>query len=124
MFVGLLSAWTIGRFSASLAFYYEEPIKCLSLNNQPCKARPTTNNINFGKTLFCPFNVSVNMCGRSCYTIDDSCARVCVTNKVKYMNVKVFNLISVVNKTRFLVEHASCECKCGLNEGAFNSKKR
>ena len=34
----------------------------------------------------------------------------------KNMNVKVFNLISGVNKTGFLVPHEPCECKCGFNE--------
>ena len=24
--------------------------------------------------------------------------------------------MSEINKTRFLVQHESCECKCGLNE--------
>ena len=33
--------------------------------------------------------LSVNKCGKS--TIDDPFARVCVPNKVKDMNVKVFN---------------------------------
>ena len=31
------------------------------------------------------------------------------------MNVKVFNLMSRVNETRFLVQHESCECKYRLN---------
>ena len=36
--------------------------------------------------------------------------QLCVPNKVKNMNVKVFNLISRVNKTRFLIHHELCEC--------------
>ena len=47
----------------------------------------------------------------------------CVPNKVKNVNVKVFNLMSGVNETRFLVQHESCECKCGLNESVCNSKQ-
>ena len=39
------------------------------------------------------------------------------------MNVKVFNAKSVVNETRFLVQHESCECKCRLNESVCNSKQ-
>ena len=35
--------------------------------------------------------LSVNKCGESCSTIDDQYARVFVPNKVKHMNVKVFN---------------------------------
>ena len=40
------------------------------------------------------------------------------------MNVKVFNLMSRVNKTRFLVQHESCECKYGSNESVCNSKQK
>ena len=40
------------------------------------------------------------------------------------MNVNVFNLISGINEARFLVQHASCECKCGLNEKLCNSKQK
>ena len=32
--------------------------------------------------------------------------------------------MSGVNETRFLVQHESCECKCGLNESVCNSKQK
>ena len=48
----------------------------------------------------------------------------CVPNKVKNTNVKVFDLMSVVNETRFLVQHESCDRKCGLNESLYNSKQK
>ena len=57
------------------------------------------------------------MCGESCSFIDDHYTRVCVPNKVKNINVKVFNLMLWVNETRFLIQNESNECKCGLNEG-------
>ena len=40
------------------------------------------------------------------------------------MNVKVLNLKSEVNKTRFLVQHKSCECKCRLNKNVCTSKQK
>ena len=40
------------------------------------------------------------------------------------MNVKVFNLISEVNETRFIVQHESCECKWGLNDCVYISKQK
>ena len=55
------------------------------------------------KLFFCPFTVSVHKCDGSCNTTDDPYARVCVPNKVTNLNEKVFNLMSGVNKTRFLV---------------------
>ena len=29
-----------------------------------------------------------------------------------------------LNETRYLVQHESCECKCGLNESLYNSKSK
>ena len=72
----------------------------------PCQARSTLVNVNSDKILFYPFTVTCK-CGGSCNTIDDPYARVCVPNKVKNMNVTLFNLISRVNETRFLVQHDS-----------------
>ena len=46
----------------------------------------------------------------------------CAPNKGKNMNVKVFNLMSEVNETIFLVQRESCKCNCRLNENVYNSK--
>ena len=51
---------------------------------------------------FYPFTVSVNKCGGS-NTADDLYVWVCIPKKVRNRKVKVFNLISGVNETRFLV---------------------
>ena len=72
---------------------------------------------------FYPFTVSVNKCGGNCSNIDDPYARVCVP-KVKNINSKVFDLMSGVNETRFLVQHEPCNCKCELNESVCNSKQK
>ena len=45
-------------------------------------------------------------------------------DKVKYMNVKVFKLMSSVNEIRFLVLLKSCQCKCTLTESGYNSKQK
>ena len=37
-------------------------------------------------------------------------------NKVKNMNLQVFNLISKVNEARLLVQHKLCERRCRLNK--------
>ena len=50
--------------------------------------------------------------------------RVNVPNKVKYMNVKVVNLMSEVNETKFLVEYESCECMCRLNKTICKSRQK
>ena len=91
----------------SIASNSERPIKCVSLNKRSCKAIPTIVDIKSNETLFYPLTVSVNKCGGSCNTIDDPCARVCAPNKVKNMNVKVFNLMSRINETKFLLQNES-----------------
>ena len=40
------------------------------------------------------------------------------------MNLKVFNSLSGLNETKFIVQHESRECKCGLNENVYNSKQK
>ena len=55
---------------------------------------------------------------------DDPYARVCVPNKVKNMNTKVFNLMPGVNETRFLDQYELCEYKCRLNESVSKSKQK
>ena len=48
IFTGLLSICVIGSFKESLV----SNLKCISLKNQPCKARLTIVNINSDKTIF------------------------------------------------------------------------
>ena len=111
MIIGLLSICTLANhyplILKSLQNAYR-PIDHIKLDQHLLnKLRPT---------LFYPYTVSVNKCGGSWNTIDDPYAPVGVLNKVKHINVTVFNLISGVNETRFLVQHQSCECKSRLNE--------
>ena len=77
------------RFWRVISSLYENKIKCLTLNNWLCHARPRLVNINSDETLFYRFTVSVNKCGGSCNTIDNP-------NKIKNVNVKVINLWSRV----------------------------
>ena len=80
----LSSAGTLGIFGKSLAFNSKGTLKLVSLNNEPCHTRPTVVNIDSDETLFFYlFTVRVAQCDRSCNTIDDQFARVCVLNEVK-----------------------------------------
>ena len=95
----------------------------MSLNNQPNQTRPIIININLSKTLFNPFPVSVDKCGGICNAVIDPYARICVP-KLKIMTVKVFDFLPRINKTRFLVQHESCKCKCWSNESVCNSQQK
>ena len=122
--VWLLRFCGTGTFHKLLASNFEGNLKYLSLNNRPCQARPTLLDISSNKTLFYPFTVSVNNCSESCNSTDDPYVRICVTNIVKHMNVKVFNLISGINETRSLVQHELCKIICTLNQILSNSNKK
>ena len=44
--------------------------------------------------------------------------------KIKNTNVKVFNLMSRTNETRYIKCHKTCKCKCRLDASICNNKQR
>ena len=70
------------------------------MNNQACKVRPETINLNSNEPVFYPFSIKTSECSGSCNNINDSYAKICVPDVVKNLNVKVFNLILKTNETR------------------------
>ena len=124
MCIRLLKACTVEIFGGSLASTSKRSVKCVSWNNWPSQARATLIDINSNETSFCPFPISVTRCDGSCDTITNPYTPACVPNKVKKMNIKVFNLMSGVSETRLLAQHESCECKSGLNKNFCNSKQQ
>ena len=53
-----------------------------------------------GEALCYRYNVLVNKCSGSCDTINDPMARLCVTNIIKRVNMKVYNFLMRLNETR------------------------
>ena len=50
-----------------------------------------------------------------CNTINDPYVKLCVSDTIKNINVKVFNLMSRTNETRHIEWHKTCRlirCKC------------
>ena len=70
------------------------------MNNQECKLRQQTININGDEPVFYPFSVKTSKCSGSCNNINDPYAKTCVPDVVKNLNVEVFNLMSRTNETR------------------------
>ena len=48
----------------------------------------------------------------------------CVSDVVKKLNVKVFNLISRTNETRHIKWHETCKCTYWLDVSVCNDKQR
>ena len=94
------------------------------MNNQECKVRPEIFNVDSDEPVFLPFSITKNKCSGSCNNINDPYAKMCVSNVVKNLNVKVFNLMSRTNETRYIKWHETCICKYRLDDSAFNNKQR
>ena len=48
----------------------------------------------------------------------------CIRDVVKNINIKVFNLMSRTNETRYIKWHKTCKCKCRLDASVCNDKQR
>ena len=99
-------------------------LNCVSMNNQECKVRPKIADINSNNPIFYPFSIKINKCSGNCNNINNPYAKVCVPDVIKDLNVKVLNLISRTNETRFVKWHESCKCICRLDGVICNSKQR
>ena len=92
------------------------------MNNQECKIRPETINLNTNEPLFYPYSIKINKCKGSCNTINDP--MICVPDNIKNTNVKAFNLMSRNNETRHIKWHKTCKRKCRLDASVCNNKQR
>ena len=95
------------------------PLNCISMKNQECKIRPQVININSNNPVFYPFSIKINKCSGNCNNINNPYANICVPDIIKNLNVKVFNLMSRTNETRFIKWHEKCKCKCRLDAIVF-----
>ena len=89
------------------------------MNNQACKWRPQTVNVNSNNPIFYPFSIKTNKCSGNCDNIIDPYTRICVPDIIKNLNVKVFNLVS-----RTIEWHETCKCECRLDAVVCNNKQR
>ena len=94
------------------------------MNNQACKARPQVVNFNSNNPIFYPFSIKTNKCSDNCNNIYNPYARICVPDVIKNLNIKVFNVMSIINERRFIEWHETCKCKCRLDEIVCNNKQR
>ena len=99
-------------------------LECVSMNNQECKIRTEIISINTNEPLFYPYSIKINKCKGSCNTINDPYAKICVADKIKKTNIKVFNPMSKNNETRHIKWHKNCKCKCRLDTSVCNNKQR
>ena len=82
------------------------------MKNQQCKVRPEIINVNSNNSIFYPFSIKIHKCSGNCNNINNPYVKICVPDIIKNLNVKVFNLMSRTNETRFIKWHEKCKCEC------------
>ena len=63
------------------------------MTNQGCKVRPQIVSANGDDPVFFPFSIKTSKCSGSCNNINNPCAKLCVPDVAKKVNVKLFNLV-------------------------------
>ena len=91
------------------------------MSNQPCRIRTEIINVKGNEPVFYSFSIKRNKCSGKCNNIN---AKICFSDVVKDLNVKVFHLMSRTNKTRHMKWHETCKCKCRLDAFVCNNKQR
>ena len=86
------------------------------MKNQECKTRPQVININGNNNTCQHFSIKTSKCSGNCNNIKNPNAKICVPDVTKDLNVKVFNLMSRNNETRFIKWHKQCKCKYRLDK--------
>ena len=126
MFVFIKNIFCIGSLflSSLLSTTLLVSTSCISIKNQKCKVRPEIVDINSNNPIFYPFSIKIKKCSGSCNNINNPYAKICVPDVIKDLNVKVFNLMSRTNETRFIKWHETCKCICRLDGITCNSKQR
>ena len=74
------------------------------MNNQECKTRTQLINVNRGEPVCFPFSIKTSKCRGSWNNINYPYAKIWVPDVVKNLNIKVFNLMSRSNETRYRME--------------------
>ena len=87
------------------------------------KVTLTLIDLNLNDLLYYQFMIRLVRCNGSCNTLDNSSTKICLPNKTKDVNAKVFNMISEINEAKTLVKHTLCYFKfkfdnktCKLNQ--------
>ena len=94
------------------------------MNNQECKTRPQVINVHRDEPVIFQFSIETSKCSGSCNKINYPYAKICVSDIVKNLDAKVFNLMSRTNETRFIEWHETCKYEFKFGENACNNKQR
>ena len=88
------------------------------------KTRPFLIDLNPVELKYYPFMITLDKCNGSCNAVYDLSIKICVLNKTKSINVKVFNVITKLKKAKTFIKHISCNCKSKFDSTTCNSNQK
>ena len=94
------------------------------MSNQECKIRPEIVNVNNHEPTFYPYSVKINKCSGTCNSINDLYTKIYIPDVVKNIDLKLFNLMSRTNETRYTKLHKTCKCKCRFDTSVCKNNER
>ena len=103
---------------------FTNALDCISMKNQECRTRPKKIYTNSNNPISYTFSIKINKCSGNFNNINNPYANICGPDVIKDLNVKVFNLMSRTNETRFIKCHEKFNCECRLNAIICNNKQR
>ena len=59
--------------------------------------------------------VSLRKCSGSCAAAEDLSTKTYISNETKYINIRVFNMITRIKEAKTLIKDISCDYKCKFN---------
>ena len=71
-----------------------------------------------------PHKIKVDKCVGSCNDVENPYFKVCLSDIVTNISVKVFDLTSEQNKFRNITFHDCCKCGCLFDEKNCNNKQK
>ena len=71
-----------------------------------------------------PYSIKVNGCNGNCINITNPYSRVYVPDITKNVTLKIFDLMTLANKTKQIIIHESCKCICRLDPIVCNNKQK
>ena len=98
-------------------------LECVSAINGKCMSGSIIIDLNKNEPVFYLLSIKVNKCSGDCNSINDPIAKLCITDIVRDMNIKVSNLLARINETRKIVWHETCKCICRLTSAICNDRQ-
>ena len=93
--------------------------KCVSLSNQQCEIQTTL--INLHNNEYSQEYTTIHV--GSCNTVNDLSNKVCLPNKVKYLNIHAINMDTGKTASKIITKDISCKCNCKFDGRKCKSNK-